>query len=124
LAKTALGAETSVPWIYHHNGARAALLLRELGLHLWALEGGPTSCSLFETTIVPSDRPVVLVVGNEISGVDPAILRECERIVHIPMEGIKRSLNAAVAFGIAAYYLRHLCTVETPRSIEVESPRI
>jgi tRNA G18 (ribose-2'-O)-methylase SpoU len=53
-----------------------------------------------------SGPTLVLVVGNEVSGVDPAVLKLCERIVHIPMRGAKSCLNAAVAFGIAAY---HLC---------------
>jgi tRNA G18 (ribose-2'-O)-methylase SpoU len=45
------------------------------------------------------------VVGNEVVGVDPGILELCERVLYIPMHGAKRSLNAAVAFGIAAYAL-------------------
>jgi tRNA G18 (ribose-2'-O)-methylase SpoU len=47
----------------------------------------------------------VLVVGNEVCGVDPGILELCEQIVYIPMAGTKRSLNVAVAFGIAAFTL-------------------
>ena len=40
------------------------------------------------------------------SGVDPGILDQCEKVLAIPMQGIKTSLNAAVAFGIAVYMLR------------------
>jgi tRNA G18 (ribose-2'-O)-methylase SpoU len=47
----------------------------------------------------------VLIVGHEVAGVDPALLRVSERVVCIPMRGAKRSLNVAVAFGIAAVML-------------------
>jgi tRNA G18 (ribose-2'-O)-methylase SpoU len=30
-------------------------------------------------------------------------------VVHLPMEGVKTSLNVSVALGIAAYVLRHVC---------------
>ena len=48
--------------------------------------------------------PVCLVVGNEISGVDPVILPLTDAAVAIPMQGIKNSLNVEVAFGIVAYH--------------------
>jgi len=37
--------------------------------------------------------------------VSPAILKKCDTIIEIPMQGIKESLNVGVAFGIAAYHL-------------------
>ena len=106
LAKTALGAERSVPWTQHRDGLAAAVSLRKKGLRLWALEGGSRSESLFEARVDPKSPPIVLVVGSEISGVDPAILEHCERILCLPMQGVKNTLNVAVAFGIAVYYLR------------------
>jgi tRNA G18 (ribose-2'-O)-methylase SpoU len=72
---------------------------------LWGLEGGDRSCPLVEAVDMRKGAPLVLVVGNEISGVDPGIMELCDRIFHIPMRGRKTSLNAAVAFGIAAYAL-------------------
>ncbi|MBN1635624.1 MAG: RNA methyltransferase, partial [Deltaproteobacteria bacterium] len=101
LAKTALGAHTSVPWTQHMDGLSAAVSLKEKGLRLWALEGGQRSETLFDTAADLKGSPIALVLGNEISGVDPGILKECERVVSIPMQGIKTSLNVAVAFGIA-----------------------
>jgi 23S rRNA (guanosine2251-2'-O)-methyltransferase len=50
--------------------------------------------------------PIVLVLGHEVSGVDPKILGCCERVLRLPMLGLKGSLNVSVAFGIAAYALR------------------
>jgi len=101
-----LGAEKALPWSYHPNGLRAAGELRERGFRLWALEGGARSEPLFEALQEVPGGPIVLVVGNELCGVDPGILEQCERVVCLPMRGTKRSLNVAVAFGIAAYALR------------------
>jgi tRNA G18 (ribose-2'-O)-methylase SpoU len=106
LAKTALGAERSVPWTQHGDGLAAAVSLRKQGLRLWALEGGPRAESLFDARVDEKSPPIVLVVGSEIFGVDPGILEHCERVLCLPMQGSKNTLNVAVAFGIAAYFLR------------------
>ena len=107
MAKTALGAERSVPWLHAQDGLALARRLREGGRSLWALEGGPRSSSLFEPLPPPPlDQPLVLVVGHEVSGVDPEILGLCDRVLRIPMLGIKGSLNVSVAFGVACYWLR------------------
>jgi 23S rRNA (guanosine2251-2'-O)-methyltransferase len=106
VAKTALGAEAAVPWSHHHNGLDTAHSLIRQGRQLWALEECAGSEPLFQVQVNPREPPVVLVVGNELLGVDPAILRLCRRVLHIPMLGVKESLNAATAFGVAVYWLR------------------
>jgi tRNA G18 (ribose-2'-O)-methylase SpoU len=80
--------------------------LRAEGKWLVALEGGERTTSIFREWVL-RDRPTVLVVGNEVAGVDPGILEICDEVVSIPMLGMKESLNAAVAFGIAIYTLRY-----------------
>lgn len=107
MAKTALGAESTVPWSLHRDGAAAAGWLADAGMRLWALEGGPGSRDFFEVARSEGEgSPVVLVFGHEVSGVDPRILARCERILRLPMLGLKGSLNVSVAFGIAVYGLR------------------
>jgi len=44
-----------------------------------------------------------MIMGNEKSGIDPEILKISDSKFFIPMLGYKRSLNVAVAFGIAVY---------------------
>jgi tRNA G18 (ribose-2'-O)-methylase SpoU len=82
--------------------------LKAEGKILWALETTPAACSLFEIQSIPAHQALVLVVGNEVSGIDPQILELCDQTLFIPMVGYKRSLNVAVAFGIAAYHLTFL----------------
>jgi 23S rRNA (guanosine2251-2'-O)-methyltransferase len=106
IAKTSLGAEYSTPWTYYPDGLSAVKSLKEKGLIIWALECSSSSVSIYESVNFLPEKPLLLVVGNEVTGVDPGILRVCERTISIPMQGYKRSLNVAVAFGIAVYTLR------------------
>jgi TrmH RNA methyltransferase len=52
------------------------------------------------------DRPVALILGNEESGVDPAILALCDTVVTIPGRGQVQSLNVAAAAAVLLYALR------------------
>ncbi|MCO5193708.1 MAG: RNA methyltransferase [Anaerolineae bacterium] len=111
-AKTALGAETNVSWSYHRNGVDLIETLQANEYTIWALEATQSSQSLF-TTLLP-DTPLALVVGNERAGIDPDILALCHRVLHLPMCGVKESLNVAVAFGIAAYHLTYQMIDQEP----------
>jgi tRNA G18 (ribose-2'-O)-methylase SpoU len=104
MAKTALGAEALINWEHHWDGLSAVQNIKHQGYHLIALEYLDNSVPLFETQI-KHKNPILLIVGNENYGIDPGILSECNQIVHLPMLGIKESLNVAVAFSIASYWL-------------------
>lgn len=106
VAKTALGAEMQLPWTQWRNGLDTAVLLQQQNYQLWALEATPVAQPLFTATLPKPDRPVLLIVGNEKMGVDPAILERCHQIFSLPMQGYKNSLNVAVALGIALYHIR------------------
>ena len=107
VAKTALGAEESVFWSRHYNALDAVRSLKEEGYCLWALERDEGAQSIFQVDASALSDPVVLIVGNELAGIDPDVQAACHRILYIPMAGVKESLNVAVAFGIAAYHLRY-----------------
>jgi 23S rRNA (guanosine2251-2'-O)-methyltransferase len=106
VAKTALGAEKSLSWSFHPDGLAAVQSFKDQGLPVWALEGGDRAESLFGGAIQPPVGRMVLVVGNELTGIDPGLLELCDRVVSLPMLGVKGSLNVAVAFGIAVYAIR------------------
>lgn len=116
LGKAALGAQDTVPWSYSRNAVDTARSLQAQGYCLWALErlavDGSTKnvFSLFDPGVrnLRREKPVVLIVGNERAGVDPGLLALCDHIFSVPMYGQKPSLNAAVAFGIAVYFLRYM----------------
>jgi tRNA G18 (ribose-2'-O)-methylase SpoU len=108
LSKAALGAQATVPWSYALNGLDLVMALREEGRQFWAIETADNAEPFFQADLTIGSGNVVVVVGNERAGVDPAILVLCERVLSLPMNGHKHSLNAAVAFGIACYHLRYL----------------
>lgn len=103
ISKTALGAEKNVPWEYCRQIWRAVAQLKKEGVKIIALE--QTKNSLVYTKFKPQ-FPLALLIGNEIKGVSPALLKRADRIIHLPMLGKKESLNAAVAFGVAGYWIR------------------
>jgi len=102
--KTSLGAEESVAWEYSRNALELAKRLKVEGVKLIALEQDPRAAPITQLVISDS-RFSILVLGNEVTGVDPDLLDMCDQIVQIPMRGQKRSFNVEVAFAIAAYSL-------------------
>ena len=104
VAKTSLGAHETIEWSQHRNCLAVVKGLQAAGTTVWALEATETSSPLSSQPL--PNGPLALVVGNEVSGVDPAILRSASKQVHLPMVGQKTSLNVAVAMGAATYILR------------------
>ena len=102
LAKTALGAVEVVPWRHFANVADAINELRAAGFCIVAMEKTERSIEVREY----SPRfPLAIVMGNEASGLSEETLALCDAVVHLPMRGLKNSLNVSVAFGIAAYQM-------------------
>ncbi|MBV8535775.1 MAG: RNA methyltransferase [Alphaproteobacteria bacterium] len=50
------------------------------------------------------DRPILLVLGNEESGLDPASQAACDEIVTVPGSGWVQSLNVAATAAILIHY--------------------
>lgn len=53
-------------------------------------------------------KKIALILGTEVKGLSPKILKRADLQIEIPMYGHKESLNVAVAFGIAIYQIRNL----------------
>jgi len=100
--KVALGAERAVPWEHHKQAWRVVDRLKGQGVQVVALEKTPHSVNLFD---FEPQYPLALVIGNEVDGVPQSLLKRADATVHLPMRGIKESLNVAVAFGAAGYLL-------------------
>lgn len=104
ILKTALGADESIQWSYHPQTLDAIQRLKEQGYQIFALEQATTTTLLHELQ-VDKNRPVALVLGNEVSGVDQAVINHCDGVLEIPQFGTKHSLNVSVCAGIAAWEL-------------------
>jgi 23S rRNA (guanosine2251-2'-O)-methyltransferase len=110
VAKTSLGAEESVPWSYHKDAVKLVKGLKEEGWKVYGLEDDARATDIRQAApsrdfAGVSHAPQVLIIGNEVTGIDPELLDLCDRIYSIPMRGAKKSFNVAIAFSIAAYAL-------------------
>ena len=103
IAKTALGAQEHVPWEYREDVLGLVKELKTQGYQIVLLE--QMQGSVAHDKFNPKS-PVCLVVGNEITGTEQALESLSDAAIEIEMDGIKNSLNVAVAFGIAVYQLR------------------
>ena len=102
ISKTALGAEVYVPGEYYRQTWRLLANLKKEGIKTIALERTKNSVNIFK---FKPKFPLALVLGNEVQGLSPKILKYCDKKISIPMYGKKESLNVAVATGIAVYQL-------------------
>lgn len=104
--KTALGAEAIIQSSHHYNGLTSAQPLHASGRQVWAIENAPQSVPLRRSAALGSTTPApVLVIGNEVTGVDPGIVEIADRVLCVSMRDRKTSFNAAVAFALAACLL-------------------
>jgi tRNA G18 (ribose-2'-O)-methylase SpoU len=101
--KTSLGAEGHVAWSQHKDAVKLAGMLKFEGWKVCGLEEDARSKPL--TAEARENRNTLLIVGSEVTGVDPDLLALCDEVYFIPMSGEKRSFNAAITFGIAAFAL-------------------
>ena len=101
IEKTALGAVEWIPWSYHRDPLEGVAEARRAGYRICVLEHTDQSIPTYALT--PADFPLCLVVGNELTGITPAVIAAADLAVEIPMYGVKHSLNAAVAYGAALF---------------------
>lgn len=98
--KTALGAETIVPFEYQE--APDIDSLRMAGYRIVGLEQDARS------TMLPHYRrpeKIALLLGEEVEGITSDLRNICDDLIEIPMVGQKESFNVSVAAGIALYAL-------------------
>lgn len=101
IKKTSLGATKTVAWEAADDIEDVIRCLKREGVTIVAVEQTKTAVALFDFT-PPSNCAYIL--GNEIDGVQPAVLQQSDYVVEIPMSGSKESLNVAVAAGIMLFH--------------------
>ncbi|MEO8598001.1 MAG: RNA methyltransferase [Candidatus Solibacter sp.] len=102
IAKTALGAEDTVPWEHSWEALPALEAVRARGYEIAAIETSVHAVDLFDWQ---PRFPVCVVFGHEVEGIGPEISSLCDTHVRIPMLGAKHSLNVATAGGVVLYEL-------------------
>ncbi len=104
LAKTALGAEKNILWQKATRTTSLISRLKRQGYKIWAIEQDKRSMSYTNVRLGRTDK-IALILGPEVDGLPKSILSKCDKILEIPMRGVKESLNVSVAYGVVAYDL-------------------
>ena len=100
--KTALGAEESVSWKYFERTEDAVAWLKEQGYIVLAIEQceGSTMLQDFKTI---AGKKYAIVLGNEVKGVNQAVVDQCDGCLEVPQYGTKHSMNVSVTAGIVIW---------------------
>lgn len=97
--KTALGAELSVAWSYYPTTLECVEKLRSEGYRILAVEQIESS-TMLNTFRAEEGMKYALIFGNEVEGVDQAVVDVVDGAIEIPQVGIKHSLNVSVSAGV------------------------
>lgn len=102
IQKTALGATETVDWEYSETTVKCLDHLKKEGYTLMAVEQTASSTKLDDLQ-TKHLHPIALIFGNELDGVDQAVIDQCDQAIEIPQSGTKHSLNVSVAGGIVLW---------------------
>ncbi len=100
IVKSALGAESFIPWEYKKTLIPLLKKLKKDGYTIIAIEQDEKSIDYRDIKIKGN---TVIVMGPEVSGLGKNVLEKCDFIAEIPMHGKKESLNVSVACGVALF---------------------
>lgn len=97
--KVSAGALEFIPYSIVKNINQAFTIIREKGFWIVATD----SNAELDYTQISSNKPIVLIIGNEGKGIRPHIKKMADQLVRIPLFGKTESLNASVAAGIVIF---------------------
>ena len=100
VAKTALGAEKTIPWEYFESIEPLLTKLKEDQFTIVAIEQSANSVDYKKVQL---NNKSAIMVGNEVNGISKEILEKCDIVTEIPMMGEKESLNVSVATGVVLF---------------------
>ena len=102
--KSALGAEDSVPWEHGEDTLQVVRQLQAAGYTVVSVEQTVHSVKLDRFT-PQTDGRYALVFGNEVDGVQQAVVDASDFSLEIPQRGTKHSLNVSVSVGVVLWHL-------------------
>ena len=103
--KTSMGAEDAISWQSHNNTLQVCRKIKNNGGMIISLESIKESKPINIYNPPYNGQKIALVVGNELTGIDPSVLAISDQVLSIPIFGMNKSYNVTVAFGIGLYVL-------------------
>ena len=102
--KTALGATESVDWEYREDIFNLVLELQKDQVVVASIE--QTEQSVMLNDFKPdAKKKIAVIFGNEVKGVQQAVVSASDVCIEIPQLGTKHSLNIAVSCGVVLWDL-------------------
>jgi tRNA G18 (ribose-2'-O)-methylase SpoU len=105
VVKTSLGAEKSVGLKQFDSTADAIAEAKKKRYTVIAAEVTKKSMPL--ASFSHDNKPIAVIFGNEVDGVLDSTLKLVDEVVHIPMQGIKESVNVGQTSAIFMRALAH-----------------
>ncbi|MFT4969271.1 MAG: 23S rRNA (guanosine2251-2'-O)-methyltransferase [Chitinophagales bacterium] len=102
IRKTALGSTETVDWEYAESTLELVKKLQADGTEVYAVEQVEGSIMLNDFQPNKSVQ-TVLVLGNEVDGVQQEVVNQCNGSIEIPQLGTKHSLNISVSAGVVIW---------------------
>ena len=102
ISKVSLGAEKVVDWECVKDVHDLIKRMKKDKVKIIGLEQYERSIDYRKAKITGRN---LIIIGNEVDGMEKGILDLCDEIVEIPMKGKKESLNVSVAVGIFLYQI-------------------
>lgn len=100
--KSSLGAEFTVAWEHNPSTVDAVLQLKAEGYTVLAIEQVERAVMLDKLEVEPIKK-YALVFGNEVMGVDQAVVDICDGAIEVPQVGTKHSINVSVCGGVVLW---------------------
>ena len=100
--KSSLGAEFTVAWEYYNATTEAVTALKEQGYTVLAIEQ-VEGAAMLDKLEIDTTKKYALVFGNEVLGVDQAVVDVCDGAIEIPQVGTKHSINVSVCGGVVLW---------------------
>ncbi len=98
--KTSIGAEEHIKFEYLKDPKDRIVELKKEGFVVVSIEQTPKSKDFFREKL---PEKVLIIMGNELTGVSSDLLKLSDLVLELPMNGVKNSLNVATTTGIVLY---------------------
>ncbi len=102
VVKTAMGCTQWIPQVSTNHLADTLLEEKLSGCTIIGLETAEGSRNHLE---FKWPKKGIVVLGNEEYGISQRTLQVCDKLVHLPMQGKKNSVNVANAFAIVSFHI-------------------
>ncbi len=103
ILKTAIGAEKSVKWSYYKDPIEAIEIYKKKDYKICGVEQIVPSKSLEEASKAYNKLPLLLIFGNELSGISDDVIPHLDNAIEIKQFGTKHSFNISVCLGIVLW---------------------